>query len=77
MDNIDAVKPPLYFRRRTDRLTWHTNPSCPKWPLKDFVEDAPKGPMARYMICPKCVELDAFLNDKGALDDPTGFKSLY
>lgn len=65
-----------YFRRRIDRLTWHTNPLCPKWPLKDFVEDAPKGPMANHMICPKCNELGTMLKDNGETNLPKGFKHL-
>jgi len=37
---------------------WHTNPNCKRWPLMDYVEDSPTGPMAHLMICPHCRLLD-------------------
>ena len=56
--NFLWMKNDSVFRRRADRLTWHTNPNCQKWPLKDYVEDQPNGPLGYLMICPKCKELD-------------------
>lgn len=43
------------YRRKPNRLEWHFNPSCKKYPTDKFVEVKNGDGVQSNMICPICV----------------------
>lgn len=62
------------YRRKKNRLEWHYNPDCRKFPKEDFQTNQSETQVMSSMICPICKRLEA--QDEGIVDTRTP-KSLF
>ena len=55
MLEMEAIK----YRRKENRLEWHFNEACRKYPERDFIELESGQSVQSTMICPICKRLQA------------------
>lgn len=56
---VAAEAEQVVFRRKQNRLEWHFNPDCRKYPYDSFEENHPDQKVMSTMICPICKKLQA------------------
>ena len=62
------------YRRKKNRLEWHYNADCRKFPTENFHTNQSGIQVMSSMICPICKRLEA--QNKGSVDTRTP-KSLF